>query len=405
MNKKIKNKLWQVNEPLDYKVENFTVGDDYLLDQKLLPYDIEASLAHAKMLKKIGVLTKGELNKLEQGFNEILNLWRKGKFLITQGQEDGHTAIEMYLTKKFGDVGKKIHTGRSRNDQSLTMMRLYMKAELAKIEKLVNNLISALNKKSKQYKSLPMPGYTHTRKAMPTTVGDWLDSFAQALTDLKPFLTNLHKLLDQSPLGSAAGFGVSGLNLDKKFTANLLKFKKVQANPLYCGLSRGFFEGIFLNTFSPIMILIGRLANDLVLFTAGEFDFFSLPDNMTTGSSIMPQKRNYDLLELTRAKINVFLSYQYQIDNIVKNLISGYHRDLQLTKKGFLDGVDLIKSNLEIMQMVIQNLAVKEKNLRLAMTDDLYATEKIYKLVSKGMPFRQAYIKIKEELNKKDWGA
>lgn len=399
MNKKIKNKLWQVRGPLNSKVENFTVGDDYLLDQKLLPYDIEASLAHAKMLKKIGVLKKEELNKLERGLNEILNLWHKGKFIITQGQEDGHTAIEIYLTKKFGDVGKKIHTGRSRNDQSLTMMRLYMTDELSKIEKLVNNLITVLNTKSKIYIKIPIPGYTHTQKAMPTTVGAWLDSFAQALIDLKPFIADLHKLLDQSPLGSAAGFGISNLNLDKKFTAKLLKFRKVQANPLYCGLSRGFFEGIFLNVFSPIMILIGRLANDLILFTTGEFDFFSLPDDMTTGSSIMPQKRNYDLLELTRAKINIFLSCQYQIDNIIKNLISGYHRDLQLTKKIFLNGVDLIKSCLEITLMVVQNLSVKEKNLRLAMTDDLYATEKIYKLVKKGVPFRQAYIKIKEEYN------
>jgi len=399
MNKKIKNKLWQTKESLDLRVENFTVGDDYLLDQKLLPYDIEASLAHAKMLKKIGVLTSSELIKLKKGLNEILNLWHKGKFIITQGQEDGHTAIEIYLTEKFGGVGKKIHTGRSRNDQSLTMMRLYMKAELTKLEKLIDSLIATLNKKSKQYKNIPMPGYTHTRKAMPTTVNAWLDSFAQALIDLKPFLVNLHILLDQSPLGSGAGFGISGLNLDRKFTTKLLKFKKTQTNPLYCGLSRGFFEGIFLNTFSPIMILIGRFANDLILFTAGEFDFFTLPDNMTTGSSIMPQKRNYDLLELTRAKINVFLSCQNQIDNIVKNLISGYHRDLQLTKKIFLDGVDLIKSNMEITQMVVQNLSVKEKNLRSAMTDDLYATEKIYKLVNKGMPFRQAYMKIKEEYN------
>ena len=272
-----------------------------------------------------------------------------------------------------------------------------MKDELVQIRKLINNLISAVNRKSKQYKTIPMPGYTHTQKAMPTTIGVWLDSFAQALSDLEPFFINLHKLLDQSPLGSAAGFGISNINLDKKFTASLLKFKKVQTNPLYCGLSRGFFEGTFLNTFSPVMILIGRLTNDLILFTTSEFDFFSLPNDMTTGSSIMPQKRNYDLLEIIRAKINIFLSCQYQIDNIVKNLISGYHRDLQLTKKIFLDGIDLLKSNLEIMQIVIQNLTIKEKNLRLAMTDDLYATEKIYKLVNKGVPFRQAYIKIKEE--------
>ncbi len=399
MKKKIKNKLWQTKGPLDSKVENFTVGDDYLLDQKLLPFDLEASKAHAKMLKKIGVLTGGELIKLEKGLNEILSLWQKGKFKITQEQEDGHTAIEQYLTEKFGEVGKKIHTGRSRNDQSLTMIRLYMKAELAKLKKLVDDLISALNKKSKQYKKIPMPGYTHTRKAMPTTVGAWLDSYAQALIDLKPFLANLRILLDQSPLGSAAGFGISTINLDKKFTASLLKFKKVQANPLYCGLSRGFFESIFLKTFSPIMILINRLANDLILFTAGEFDFFTLPDNMTTGSSIMPQKRNYDLLELTRAKINVYLSCQNQIDNIVKNLISGYHRDLQLTKKIFLDGVELLEASLEITRLVVENLAAKEKNLRSAMTADLYATEKIYKLVNKGMPFRQAYLKIKEEYN------
>lgn len=395
--KKKRNKLWQIKGPLNSVVEKFTVGDDYLLDQKLLPYDIKASLAHAKMLKRIGVLNNLELKKLEKGLNQILELWQKGKFSIKPEQEDGHTAIETFLTEKYGSIGKKIHTGRSRNDQSLTMVRLYMLDELKKTKELMKKLIGSLEKKSKSFKKIPMPGYTHTQKAMPTTVGIWLNSYAQALNDLMPLVDCLTGLLNQSPLGSAAGFGISNLKLDRKFTAKLLNFRKVQNNPLYCGLSRGLFEAIFLNVFSPVMILIGRMANDLVLFTSNEFDFFALPDNMTTGSSIMPQKRNYDLLELARAKVSMFLSCRSQIENIIKGLISGYHRDLQLTKKIFIDGIDLVESNLEIMELVIQKLIIKEKKLRSAMSEDLYATEEIYKLVKKGMPFRQAYLKIKEK--------
>jgi argininosuccinate lyase len=391
-------KLWQTDAALDPDVEKYTVGDDYLMDQKLLPYDIQASLAHAKGLRKIGIINAKELKQLEKGLKEILSLWKKGKFVIQRNQEDSHTAIEQYLTKKYGKVGKKIHTGRSRNDQAMVMIRLFMKDELGNIKKLIDSLIKTLQKQSEKYRSVPMPGYTHTQKAMPTTVGVWLDSFTASLKDIKPFLAALQKLIDQSPLGSASGFGIANLKSDRKLTAKLLKFQKVQTNPMYCGLARGHFENIFLQTLTPIMITCGRFANDLLLFTTQEFNFFALPKNMTTGSSIMPQKRNYDVLEIMRANITIFTSYQIQIQDIIKCLISGYHRDLIITKKPLIEGIELFKDTLQIAIKIAERLIVKKDNLSQAMTDDLYATEKVYDLVNKGVPFREAYGKIKKNI-------
>lgn len=398
---KTAKKLWQTDTSLDLEVEQYTVGEDYLLDQKLLPYDIEASLAHIQGLQKIGALTLKELKQLETGLKEILKLWKIGKFIILREQEDGHTAIEQYLVSKYGETGEKIHTGRSRNDQALVMMRLFMKTELKNITELIENLIEILQVKSKQYNSIPMPGYTHTQKAMPATVGVWLDSFAIALKDIKPFLTSLQELIDQSPLGSAAGFGIANFPLDRKFTSELLNFKRVQVNPMYCGLSRGYFESIFLQTLSPIIIMIGRLGNDLLLFTTQEFNFFALPCDMTTGSSIMPQKRNYDLLEIIRGNTSVFLSKNRQIEDLIKGLISGYHRDLQLTKKPFVESVELIKVTISLTIKIIDKLIIKKDVLTKAMSEDLFATEKVYELVKQGVSFREAYRKVKNDLNKK----
>lgn len=398
MSEKIK-KLWQTNTSFDLVVEQYTVGEDYLLDQKFLPYDIEASLAHIQGLQKIGALTLKEFKQLKTGLKEILKLWQTGKFIIQREQEDGHTAIEQYLTSKYGGIGKKIHTGRSRNDQVLVMMRLFMKTELKNITELIEKLVKILQVKAKQYDSVLMPGYTHTQKAMPTTIGVWLDSFTAAIKDIKPFLDSLQKLIDQSPLGSAAGFGIANFPIDRKFTSDLLKFKRVQNNPMYCGLSRGYFEFIFLQTLSPIMIMIGRLGNDLLLFTTQEFNFFALPCDMTTGSSIMPQKRNYDLLEILRGNITIFLSKNRQIEDLIKGLVSGYHRDLQLTKKPFVENVALIKDTISIATKIIDKLIVKEDVLVKAMSEDLFATEKVYELVKQGVSFRDAYRKIKNNLN------
>jgi argininosuccinate lyase len=401
--KKANKKIWQFSGAslLHPLVEKFTVGDDYLFDQKLIPYDIQASLAHTEMLKKIKIITNTEFGTLKKGLQEILTQWEKGKFVIRQNQEDGHTAIEQFLTDKYGEVGKKIHTGRSRNDQSLVMLRLYMKNQLLLIEKIVTKIEKSLDKKIRKTKDIPMPGYTHMQKAMPTTVGVWLDSYLSAIDDCLFLIKAIKKMIDQNPLGSASGFGINNFPLDRDLTTKILKFAKTQKNPMYCGFSRGYFENIVLQTLSNIMIIFGRFANDMVMFTTQEFNFFSLPDNFTTGSSIMPQKRNYDVFEIMRGNTKVFCSFQNQIQNIISSLGSGYNRDLQLTKKPFVLATSLCVSTCELMLEIISNFKIHKKSLNKAMTKDLFITNEVYELVKDGKNFRDAYLEIKEKWNKK----
>ncbi len=398
---KTRKKLWQVSSGLDKEVELFTVGKDYILDQRLLPYDIKASLAHAKMLKNQGVLTGSELRKIEKAFNEILTLLSKGKFKIDPSQEDGHTALEQYLTEKYGSIGAKIHTGRSRNDQVLVMMRLYMLDLLAEFENTIKELVNRLNAKAKEYSKTPMPGYTHAQKAMPSDAKMWLGSYADALKDQLIQLKSLRKILDQSPLGSAAGFGIKNFKSDRVFSAKEMGFAKVQKNPMYCALSRGHFEAQFVQSLSPVLLFISRLNTDLLLFSMSEFQFVYLPDNMTTGSSIMPQKRNYDVLEIMRGKIALFLQQENTLKELVRNLMSGYNRDLQLSKEVFIDATDNALGILKMMSSVVKALKFNEEKIKDAMTEDLFVTEMLYELVGKGESFRDAYIKIKKEFMKK----
>ncbi|MBI5754747.1 argininosuccinate lyase, partial [Candidatus Peregrinibacteria bacterium] len=317
-----------------------------------------------------------------------------------QNQEDGHTAIEQFLTDTYGEVGKKIHTGRSRNDQSLVMIRLYMKDQLVFIEKFVHKIAQSLHKKIAKTKNIPMPGYTHMQKAMPTTVGIWLDSYLSAIDDFLFLLQTTKKLIDQNPLGSASGFGIQNFPFDRDLTTRILKFAKTQKNPLYCGFSRGYFENIVLATLSNVMIIFGRFASDMLMFTTQEFHFFSLPDHFTTGSSLMPQKRNYDVFEIMRGNAKVFCSYHYQIQNIISSLGSGYHRDLQLTKKPFVLAIDLCVSTCEIVVEIIDHLQIHKESLHKSMTKDLYVTDEVYTLVKNGKNFRDAYLEVKEKWNK-----
>ncbi len=392
-------KLWQAGSGgLHPLVEKFTVGEDHIIDQKLLPYDIQASIAHAEMLCEIGVLDKQELSLLQDGLNEILKKWENGEFVVQQHQEDCHTAIEQFLTENYGEVGKKIHTGRSRNDQVLVMMRLFMKDELLDVRKFVNNLKAILEKKIADVQEIPMPGYTHLQKAMPTTVGVWLDSYLAGFRDFEYSLESTLKIIDQNPLGSASGFGIGNFPLDRDFTTEQMGFARTQKNPMYCGLSRGYFENIVLQTLSQVMILAGRFANDMLLFTTSEFNFLSLPNNFTTGSSIMPQKRNYDLFEIMRGNVKIFNGYQNQIQSVVSAIGGGYQRDLQLLKKPFVDGVELCEMTLGLLGEVIVELQVNEEVLKDSMTDDLFVTNEVYELVKNGMSFREAYIEIKNGL-------
>jgi len=321
-------KIWQSSSGgLHPLVEAFTVGDDYRLDgEVLLPYDVKASKAHAQMLHSIGVLTQEELDVLLGALGEILTKWQEGEFKVLPEHEDGHTAIEEYITLKYGDVGKKIHTGRSRNDQSLVMLRLYMKDKLSELTSGVQQLASLFENKGTEASDVLMPGYTHMQKAMPTTVGLWLGSFACALRDATIAMEAATRQIDQNPLGSAAGFGISHLQLNRQMTTEALGFERLQANSLYCGFSRGYFENIVLQALSQCMIVMSRFAVDMMMFTQQETAFFSLPDEFVTGSSIMPQKKNYDLFEIMRANGRVYGSLQQQVQQIVTGLGSGYHR-------------------------------------------------------------------------------
>jgi len=392
-------KLWdrKTGTKTNQTVENYTVGVDYLLDLELLPYDIKGTMAHAKMLHKIKILDKKELSILITGLNKILSLWKNGKFKIDKSQEDGHTAIEAYLTENCGEVGKKVHTGRSRNDQSLTMTRLFSKEKLGKIKKETENLAKSLEQQIKKQGKIKMPGYTHMQRAMPSSVGMWLGSYCDSLKDDLICLDAVMKIIDQNPLGSAAGYGENTLGLNRGFTAKELGFGKVQANPMYCAFSRGKFENLILQAVSNVMFDIGKMSSDLLLFTTKEFNFFTLPDSFKTGSSIMPQKKNYDVLELIRGNIAVFNGYQNQIENIIKNLPAGYNRDFQLTKEPYIKGIKLALDTISVMILIVKNLETKKTNLENACSSELYATDEALKLVKTGKNFREAYQEVKEK--------
>jgi argininosuccinate lyase len=387
-------KLWQKNNyQLDPAIEAFETKGDLLLDKKLLIYDVYGSIAHAQMLKKIGIISSDEFSKMHKGLLEILELDNKNKFILKPGDEDIHTKIENYLTENYGDVGKKIHTGRSRNDQVLTAIRLYSKAELKNIQDEAAKLVKSFKLFSKEYGSIPMPGYTHMQKAMPSSAGLWAESFVSSFEDDVKSLKAASNLIDQSPLGSAAGYGVP-IKLDKKYTASLLGFKKVQENPIYCQGSRGKFEAFILASLIQILLTINKFASDSLLFTTQEFAFLKPSSGVTTGSSIMPQKKNLDLAELLRSKVHLVLGNYTQIVSLSSNLISGYNRDIQDSKKPLMESLEITLESLKVTKILLENLTPDKKKLKTAMTEGLFATEKALKLVLKGESFRNAYQKI-----------
>ena len=393
-------KLWEKGVGFDKKIESFTVGNDNDLDQILLPYDCEASIAHVKMLNKMKYLNDNESDKLIKELNFILEESNNGNFKIKKSHEDCHTAIEYHLVNTGGDSGKKIHTARSRNDQVLTALRLYYRESIDDVKKLLIDLIKSLELFSDKNGKIEFPGYTHMQKAMPSSVELWSNAYIESMNDDLKLLQTAYALINQSPLGSGAGFGVP-INIDRKFLAKELKFDSVQDNPIYCQLSRGKFELYIINIFTQIMFSINRIASDIVLFCTDEFKFFSLPDEFCSGSSIMPNKRNPDVLELLRGSYSILIGYQSQIQSLSQNLISGYNRDIQLSKEPTMRSFDLIKNCLDINTLVISGLIVNEENCKKAMTDELFATEQAYNMVKEGIPFRQAYRKIADELIKK----
>lgn len=393
---------------LNKVIEAFETKDDLLVDQKLLKFDVYASAAHAKMLNKIGIISKGELSLILKGLNEILDLAKKGKFSLQDGDEDIHTKIENFLTKKYGEAGQKIHTGRSRNDQVLTALRLYSKEKLLLIWEDLLTLLESFNTFAKKYEFILMPGYTHMQKAMPSSVGLWASSFSEALLDDLELLKAVYVLINKSPLGSAAGYGVP-LNIDRKYTALLLGFDALQTNPLYAQNSRGKLEAAVIACLNLSLLDINKFASDVALFTTSEFGFFKVSDNLSSGSSIMPQKKNIDIAELLRSKIHITLGFYTQLVSLSSNLPSGYNRDLQDTKKPFIEALEIAEDCLKVTNILINNLEPDEKKLEEGLTPEIFATHKALELVSVGMPFRKAYKKVGSNIsnikfaNKKDY--
>lgn len=383
----IKIKLWEKGTGINKEFEKFTIGDDYLLDKNLSYYDCIASLAHAKMLSKIGLLNGDELAALENGLNEIIGLDKQGKFEIKMEDEDCHTAIENFLITKCGDAGKKIHTGRSRNDQVIVALKLYMKSEMQKIRVSVANFEDILTRLCE--KNIPIPGYTHMRKAMPSSITVWAEGYKEAMESDMILFDAAIKFIDSNPLGSAAGYGVN-LDIDREYTAKLLGFSKVQS-VANVQMSRGKNECVVINALLSVMLDLNKLASDLILFSMPEFGFFELPDEFCTGSSIMPHKKNPDSLELVRAKSKVVQSNLFEVLSIIQNLPSGYHRDFQLTKKPLMKSFDITGQCISIMAHLLEGLKINEENCKKAMTKELFAADEANLLVKKGMPFRDAY--------------
>jgi len=392
-------KVWQKDYKINEEVARFTTWNDYILDQRLVRYECLSSIAHAKMLKKNGVLSFDELKTLIKGLNEIMALDSKGKFKISQDEEDCHSAIENFLTKKYGDIGKKLHTARSRNDQVITVMRLFEKAELAEISILLTEFKNVLDNFIKKNGKTSIPGYSHMQKAMPTKIGTWVGSFTESARDNLTMLDATLDLIDQSPLGAAAGFGVPVFKLDKKMTAEEMGFSKVMDNPMYVMLSRGKFEAAIVHILTMIMYDLNKLAFDLILYNMQEFGFITLPKEFCEGSSIMPQKKNPDVLELIRAKYHIVLAEEFKLKNLMSNLMSGYNRDGQLTKEPLFTSVDTTKDCLKMMNLVISGLKINKEKCKNAMTKELFATEEAYRLVKKGIPFREAYKQVAKKFS------
>lgn len=389
---RLRMKLWENGDGvgLHEKVEEFTSGDDIHLDQKLVEWDVVGSIAHATMLNKIGILTDSELIDLRKALVRIIELNEKGKFILELKDEDVHTKIENTLTETLGSVGKKIHTGRSRNDQVQVDLRLYTKEKLFRIESRLFALCRELVKFAEKNKWVPMPGYTHFQKAMPSSVGLWAMAYAESLMDDQRVLKAAFSINDQNPLGSAAGYGVP-LNLDRDLTTRLLGFANLQNNVLYVQNSRGKIESIVISALAQIMLDLSRLSNDLIIYSTEEFGFFTIGEKFRTGSSIMPNKRNPDILELVRGKMSTVTAGVNQTIEIIKNLPSGYHRDVQEAKGPLIKSLAITQESLEMLALVFSEIGVNAERLSASFTTQIFATDEAFKLVAQGIPFRDAY--------------
>lgn len=384
-------KLWQKGYSVNAQVERFEAAQNSALDTRLIRHDVWGSLAHAAMLAHIGLLSREEHQALHSALCKILDLEAADEFTVLPSDEDVHTSIENFLVSSAGTAGKKIHMARSRNDQVLLDLRLYGKEQLHAISAQLFELCAALLAFAEEHQELPMPGYTHMQRAMLSSLGLWAGGFAEALLDDEQLLSAAYTLNDQSPLGSAAGYGVP-VPIDRQFVADQLGFARVQNNVIYVQNSRGKIEAAIVQALAQIMLDLSKLAQDTLLFTTSEYAFLQIPQELCTGSSIMPQKRNLDIMELVRARAQTLLALQQQILGITSGLPSGYNMDYQETKRPFMEALDIAYDCLEICTLVISNLQVNRERLIAACTFELFATDRAYELVqSAHMPFRDTY--------------
>ena len=386
-------KLWEKNVQVDKEVETFTVGKDREMDLYLAKYDVLGSMAHITMLESIGLLAKEELTVLLAELKNIYAVADRGEFVIEEGVEDVHSQVELMLTRRLGDIGKKIHSGRSRNDQVLLDLKLYTRAQIRELVELTNGLFEVLISQSNRYKEVLMPGYTHLQIALPSSFGLWFGAYAESLADDLQMMQAAYKVCNRNPLGSAAGYG-SSFPLNRQMTTDLLGFDSMDYNVVYAQMGRGKMERTVAFAMAGIAATLSKLAFDACMFNSQNFGFIKLPDQFTTGSSIMPHKKNPDVFELTRAKCNKIQGLPQQITLICNNLPSGYFRDLQIIKEVFLPAFDELKDCIRMVTHMMREVKVNDHILE----DDKYAllfsVEEVNRLVLEGVPFRDAYKQV-----------
>lgn len=390
-------KLWEKGIPTDVKTDMFTVGNDRELDLLLAEYDAIGSIAHTKMLGSVGLLANEEVQDLVMALEDILADIKKGDFTIEQSFEDVHSKIEYLLIEKLGDTGKKIHTARSRNDQVLVDVHLFLKAELTVIKQQISNLFDLLMAKAEAHKDILLPGYTHLQVAMPSSFGMWFSAYAESLADDVVMLNAALAVADQNPLGSAAGYG-SSFPIDRTFTTQELGFRTLKYNSVAAQMSRGKAEKTAAFAMASVAGTLSKLAMDICLYLSQNFSFITLPQHLTTGSSIMPHKKNPDIFELIRGKCNKIQALPYEITLITNNLPSGYHRDMQLLKEGLFPALQNLKSCLEMAIFSIREIEPNENILDDKKYDYLFTVDALNELVTNGIPFRDAYKIVGEQV-------
>jgi argininosuccinate lyase len=387
-------KIWnQSSKDNDSAIDYFLSSEDIVLDQELFLYDIQASIAHAHELQAINILTKSETKKIIASLKKLANLFQTKKFKLTSKYEDCHSAIEQYLIKELGSVGKKIHTGRSRNDQVMVAMRLYARAKLDDIQSINLKIAQSFLDKAEKHSSDPMPGYTHLQRAMPSSWGLWFGAFAESFLDNIDLLNNAQSWMNINPLGTAAGYGVN-LPIKRDISTKELGFKRKQLNSLYVQNSRGKFELELIGALKQPMLDVRKFSWDMSMFLTQEFNLLTIPSKYLTGSSIMPNKSNPDVIEIMRANYSVIAGHYSELENLI-SLPSGYHRDLQLTKRSLIHSFHCASKTLELVPNLIKSIKVDVKRSAEFIDQDMMMTDRAYDLVQSGMPFREAYINVK----------